>query len=89
MPSFDVTITKVFGASATNTVTIDAKNKYEAIELAKEVDWSPVYNSMTQSNLSDSYSFAEIIVDDEVMEDTLFSSELLNEAGKQQKGMRS
>ena len=44
---------------------------------------------MTQSNLSDSYSFAEIIVDDEVMEDTLFSSELLNEAVKQQKGMRS
>ena len=35
---------------------------------------------MTQNNLTDSYEFAEIAVDGEVIESTKFNAELLNEA---------
>ena len=80
MPNFDVTVIKVFGASAVNKITVEAKDKYEARELAKDADWTSIYNSMTQNNLTDSYEFAEIAVDGEVIESTKFNAELLNEA---------
>ena len=80
MPNFDVTVIKVFGASAVNTITIEATDKYEARELAKDADWTSIYNSMTQNNLTDSYEFAEIALDGEVIESTKFNAELLNEA---------
>ena len=85
MAKYQVKVTKGLGACATLTGEVEAKDKYQAKELAKELDWSNVYEHITQDNLSGSYQFAEIKVDDEVLEDCLFASNIVQEAFELQK----
>ena len=85
MPKFTVELTRVFGACVINTVTVEAKDKYEAKELAKDTDWSKSLTEMSADNLSDAYKFAEITVDGVPIEQTIFSDDLLNEAVEFQK----
>ena len=85
MAKYQVKVTKVFGACATLSGEVEAKDKYQARELAKELDWSNVYEHITQDNLSESYQFAEIKVDDEVLGDCLFASNIVQEAFELQK----
>jgi len=81
MDNYEVSVTKVFGVAVTHTATVQANDLAEAQDNAKDiVGWTEVYNSITQSNMSDSYEFAEIVVDGKVMEDTFFSNHLLREA---------
>ena len=75
-----MSITKVFGLAITKTVTVEAENQSVAVDNTKNLDWLPVYKSITPSNLSDAYEIAEITVDGKVMEDTFFSNHLLREA---------
>lgn len=85
MPKFEVSLTRVFGACFVNTVTIEAEDKYEAKELAKDTDWSKSLTEMSADNLSDAYKFAEITVDGVPIEQTMFGDDLLNEAVEFQK----
>tara|TARA_Y100000310_G_C20491346_1_gene719373 strand:+ start:127 stop:408 length:282 start_codon:yes stop_codon:yes gene_type:complete len=80
MSNFDVSITKVFGASATKVISVVADNQDDAVEQAMNWDWSPTYASMRQTNLSDSYKIAEVVVNGTVVENQQFSESLLNEA---------
>lgn len=81
MDNYEVSVTKVFGVAVTHTATIQANDLAEAQDNAKDiVGWTEVYNSITQSNMSDSYEFAEIVIDGKVVEHTLFNNKLLNEA---------
>jgi len=82
MPKYEVEVTKVFGVAVTHTATIEAEDLAEATEEAKDIveGWKERYNSITEKNMSDSYEFAEIVVDGKVMEDTFFSNKLLREA---------
>tara|TARA_R110002020_G_scaffold216866_2_gene424679 strand:- start:562 stop:858 length:297 start_codon:yes stop_codon:yes gene_type:complete len=80
MAKHKVEITKVFGVAVTKTATIEAETIQEAVEKAKDSDWLPIYNSITPSNLSDSYEFAEIVVDGVSAETMRFNNELLNDA---------
>ena len=83
MDNYEVSVTKVFGVAVTHTATIQANDLAEAQDNAKDiVGWTEVYNSITQSNMSDSYEFAEIVIDGKVVEHTLFNNKLLNEAIK-------
>ena len=85
MAKFEVKLTRVFGACFVNTVTIEAEDKYEAKELAKDTDWSKSLTEMSADNLSDAYKFAEITVDGVPIEQTMFGDDLLNEAVEFQK----
>ena len=85
MAKFEVKLTRVFGACFVNTVTVEAEDKYKAKELAKDTDWSKSLTEMSADNLSDSYKFAEITVDDVPIEQTMFGDDLLNEAVEFQK----
>ena len=80
MPKYEVKITKVFGLAVTKMVTVEAENQSVAIDNAKNLDWLPVYNSLTPSNLSDTYEIAKIVVNGKVVEDLVFSNHLLREA---------
>ena len=80
MPKYEVKITKVFGLAVTKMVTVEAENQSVAIDNAKNLDWLPVYNSLTPSNLSDTYEIAKIAVNGKVVEDLVFSNHLLREA---------
>jgi len=80
MPKYEVKITKVFGLAVTKMVTVEAENQSVAVDDAKNLDWLPVYNSLTPSNLSDTYEIAEITVDGKVIKDMFFSNHLLREA---------
>ena len=80
MDKYEVEITKVFGLAVTKKVSIEAENIDEAIDEAKNIDWKPVYDSITPSNMSQSYDIAEISVDGKVIEDVFFASRLLREA---------
>jgi len=80
MPKYEVEITKVFGLAVTKKVSVEAENMNEAIDEAKNTDWKPVYDSITPSNMSQSYDIAEISVDGKVIEDVFFASRLLREA---------
>ena len=80
MDKYEVEITKVFGLAVTKKVSIEAENIDEAIDEAKNTDWKPVYDSITPSNMSQSYDIAEISVDGKVIEDVFFASHLLREA---------
>ena len=82
MPKYKVEVTKVFGVAVTHTATIEAEDLTEAKEEAKDVvgGWRELYNSITEKNMSESYEFAEIVIDGKVVEHTLFNNELLNEA---------
>ena len=85
MPKFTVELTRVFGACVINTVTVEAKDKYEAKELAKDTDWSAILDNITPDNLSDEYKFAEIKVDGIPIEQTMYGDDLLNQAIELQK----
>ena len=80
MDKYEVEITKVFGLAVTKKVSIKAENIDEAIDEAKNTDWKPVYDSITPSNMSQSYDIAEISVDGKIIEDVFFASRLLREA---------
>jgi len=80
MAKYEVEITKVFGLAVTKTVTVEAENQSVAVDNAKNLDWLPVYKSITPNNLSDTYEIAEIAVDGKVVEDMFFSNRLLREA---------
>ena len=80
MTKYKVEITKVFGLAVTKTVTVEAENQSVAVDNAKELDWLSVYQSITPSNLSDTYEIAKITVDGKVREDMFFSNHLLREA---------
>tara|TARA_Y100000296_G_scaffold82590_1_gene111988 strand:- start:867 stop:1139 length:273 start_codon:yes stop_codon:yes gene_type:complete len=80
MAKYEVEITKVFGLAITKKVLIEAKDMDGAIDEAKNTDWKPVYDSITPNNMSDSYEIAEVYVNGNLVEDSIFSHELLNEA---------
>tara|TARA_Y100000310_G_scaffold331430_1_gene405009 strand:+ start:1120 stop:1395 length:276 start_codon:yes stop_codon:yes gene_type:complete len=80
MKNYHVSITKVFGAALTNTITVEAEDKYGAIERAINANWEPAYNSITQNNMSDSYVIAEVKVDGVKIESTPLNNHLLDEA---------
>ena len=80
MAKYEVEITKVFGLAVTKKVSVKAENIDEAIDEAKNTDWKPVYDSITPSNMSQSYDIAEISVDGKIIEDVFFASRLLREA---------
>ena len=86
MTKYKVEITKVFGLAVTKTVTVEAENQSIAVDNAKELDWLPVYQSITPRNLSDDYEIAEITVDGKVIDDMFFSDHLLREAVEMNKG---
>jgi len=85
MPKFEVELTRVFGACFISTVTVEAKDKDEAIDLAKDTDWTKVIDAITPDNLSDEYKFAEIKVDGKPTEQTMYGDDLLNQAIELQK----
>ena len=80
MPEYEVEITKVFGLAVTKKVSVEAENIDEAIDEAKNIDWKPVYDSITPSNMSQSYEIAEVSVNGKTIKESVFSHELLNEA---------
>jgi len=86
MSKYHVSITKVFGAAVTNTITVEAEDKYEAKEKALDANWEPAYTAITQDNMSDAYEIAEVVVDGETIVSTDFNDHLLDEAIRINKG---
>ena len=86
MSKYHVSITKVFGAAITNTITVEAEDKYEAKEKALDANWESVYNAITQNNMSDAYEIAEVTVNGETIVSTDFNDHLLDEAIRINKG---
>ena len=86
MSKYHVSITKVFGAAVTDTITVEAENKYEAKEKALDANWESVYNAITQNNMSDAYEIAEVTVNGETIVSTDFNDHLLDEAIRINKG---
>ena len=80
MDKYKIAITKVFGVAVTKTVTVEADGMEGAIDEAHNTDWKPVYDSITPNNMSDSYEIAEIYVNGQLVQDSVFNNELINEA---------
>lgn len=86
MAKYKVSLTKVFGLALTNTTTIEAESVDDARDKAKDagsytdISWDELYNSVTKDKFTDSYEIAEIIVDGQLVQNSMFSHELLNEA---------
>jgi len=89
MSKYRVSITKVFGAAVTNTITVEAEDKYEAKEKALDANWEPAYwlpscsvvnvnSSRPSIHMSDAYEIAKVTVDGETMESTDFNDHLLD-----------
>jgi len=86
MDKYEVSVTKVFGLAITNKTTVEAESIDDARDKAKDAgsytntSWEELYNSITPDSISDAYEIAEVYVNGNLVEDSIFSHELLNEA---------
>ena len=79
MSKYQVSITKVFGAAVTNTITVEAESTCEAKQKAIDTNWEPYWES-DDLTLSDSHEIAKVVVNGETIESTDFNDHLFDEA---------